>query len=334
MSSKNQFDSTNLVVYLYKWRKPLVVITLMAAILSIIFSSPKFIQPKFKSSVILFPTTTNSISKALLSENPGDSQDILEFGKEEEAEQLIQILNSDEIRNKIILKYDLLNHYYIDLNSPYKNTLLHEEYASNISFRRTQYMSVVIEVFDTDAQMAADIANNIAFLLDSVKNRIQNERAQQGFLIVEREYNKLKKEVRQMEDSLTSLRRIGVHDYENQSAVFNEQYAVALIEGKISVANILEKKMELLSEYGGAYVSIRERLEHMYEELNTLKKKYEEAKLDVEVQMPHKFVVNSAFKAEKKSYPVRSLIVLLATLSSFLFAFFSIIVLDVFKNIR
>ena len=67
--------------------------------------------------------------------------------------------------------------------------------------------------------------------------------------------------------------------------------------------------MELLSEYGGAYVSIRERLEHMYEELNTLKKKYEEAKLDVEVQMPHKFVVNSAFKAEKKSYPVRSLIV-------------------------
>ena len=76
-----------------------------------------------------------------------------------------------------------MNHYNIDLNSSYKNTLLQEEYTSNISFKRTQYMSVVIEVFDTDPQIAADIANNIASLLDSVKNRIQKERRRQFPLI-------------------------------------------------------------------------------------------------------------------------------------------------------
>jgi capsular polysaccharide biosynthesis protein len=51
-----------------------------------------------------------------------------------------------------------------------------QEYESNITFKRTEYMAVKISVLDKDPQLAADIANTIAALLDSVKNDMQKER--------------------------------------------------------------------------------------------------------------------------------------------------------------
>jgi capsular polysaccharide biosynthesis protein len=66
-------------------------------------------------------------------------------------------------------------------------------------------MAVKITVYDKDPQTAADIANNIAELLDSTKIHMQKERAIKGFKIVEVEYLKLKNEISQMEDSLTVL---------------------------------------------------------------------------------------------------------------------------------
>ncbi|MCB0819351.1 MAG: hypothetical protein KDC13_01915, partial [Bacteroidetes bacterium] len=63
------FDSTKLVIFLWRKRKPIIIATLVAMAASVIFSSEYFIPPRFKSSVIMFPTTNSSISKSLLSEN-------------------------------------------------------------------------------------------------------------------------------------------------------------------------------------------------------------------------------------------------------------------------
>ena len=43
-----------------------------------------------------------------------------------------------------------------------------EKYKSNVKFRRTEFLSIEIAVLDEDAQMAADIANEIASYMDSV----------------------------------------------------------------------------------------------------------------------------------------------------------------------
>ncbi len=94
----------------------------------------------------------------------------------------------------------------------------------------------------------------------------------------------------------------------------------------------LEEKLTNLSEYGGAYVSIRDALEYEKKQLSELKTKYEEAKVDAEEELPCKFIVNSAYKAEKKSYPVRWLIVVVSTLSAFLLAVLVLIVLDNLKR--
>lgn len=331
------FDSSNLIVYIYNWRKPLIIVTLVAAVLAMIFSSPFFIKPKYKSTVTIFPTTTNSISKTLLpQEFAGRSQDILEFGGEEQAEQLLQILNSDEIRSRIIKEFNLIHHYHIDTNGAYTQTKLYNTFDDNISYRRTEYMSVEINVLDTDPDTAAMIANEISDLLDEVKNRIQKDRAQKGLIIIEKEYQNMKNQVSSYEDSLTTLRYKGVHDYETQSSVFNEQLATAIIENGANspAVKTIEQKLDTLAKYGGTYVSLRDELQYMREELIKLKNKYDQAKVDVQETMPASFKVNMAFPAEKKSYPTRWLIVVLSALGAFTFTLIIILVMDTIRGSR
>ncbi len=330
------FDSTNLIVYLYNWRLPLIIVSLVAGILAAIFSGPKFIDPLYESTVTVFPSTTNSLSKALLPQKfASRGQDILEFGKEEEAEQLLQILNTDEIRDSVIHKYGLMEHYGIDASGKYAKTELYKTFSSNISFRRTEFMSVEINVLDTDPDTAAMIANDIVVLLDMVKDRIQRERAQQGLKIIEGEYLALKRELEALEDSLTLLRYKGVHDYEAQSSVLNEQLATAIIEdAKSSAIRTIEQKLDTLAKYGGAYVSIRDELVYLKEEVVKLKTAYDQAKVDVAQSLPATFKVNNAYPAEKKKYPIRWLVVALSMLGAFTATLIAILIWDTIRNSR
>lgn len=299
----------------YKYRKHLVIVGLLSIILSSIFSSSYFITPLYKSEVILYPTASKSISKALLSETFGSTKDILEFGEEEQTEQMLQVLNSNRIRDRVIRKYNLLDHYNISDKSKYKMTTLYNDYENNFNFRRTEYMAVKITVFDKDAQMAADMANDIAELVDSTINQMQKEVARKAFKIVETEYFSLKGEVQVLEDSLTKLRELGVYDYESQSEMFNRQLAIEMAKGNRAGVKRLEERLAVLAKYGGPYVSIRDALLHDKKQLSEIKAKYDEAKVDATEDLPHKFIVSNAYKAEKKSYPIRWLIVVISTIS-------------------
>jgi len=316
----------------YSYKKHLTIIGIVVIVLSSIFSGPYFITPLFESNVILYPTASNSISKVLLSDNFNNSKDILEFGEIEQTEQMLQILNSNQIRDRIISKYKLLEHYEIKPDSKYKMTRLYDEYDNNFRFRRTEYMAVKITVYDRDAVLAAVMANEVAELVDSTINHMQKKIAIKAFSIVEFEYNKLLKEISVKEDSLTVLREFGVHDYESQSEMFNRQLAIEMAKGNKSSIGRLEKKLKILAKYGGPYVSLRDALEHDKKQLSKIKAKYEEAKVDATESLPHTFVINTAYKAEKKTYPIRWLIVVLSTLTSLFLAVIIFSVMDLFAG--
>jgi hypothetical protein len=64
------FELVDVVKFLIKYKKPLSIISIGAGIAAIIFSSPWFIKPLYKSTAIFYPSTNNSISSALLSDSP------------------------------------------------------------------------------------------------------------------------------------------------------------------------------------------------------------------------------------------------------------------------
>ncbi|HQQ02312.1 MAG TPA: hypothetical protein PLH30_04885 [Bacteroidales bacterium] len=331
---KEEYSSEKLLLFISVWGKPLIIIAIIAFLASVIFSSSYFIKPKYKSTLIMYPVSTSSISKALLSSTYGVQQDVLEFGAEEQAEQMLQILNSNLIRDRIIAKYDLANHYGIKPNEKYRLTKLYKEYENNITFRRTENMAIKVSVLDHDPQIAADIANDIADLFDSTKTAMQRERALKAFHIVEGEYLKKQAEIQQMEDSLVKLRELGIFDYESQTEMINQQLAVEIAKGNKRGIEALQAQLDILARYGGAYVSIRNQLEFEKKQLSDLKAKYEEARVDAFESLPQKFVVTTAYKAEKKSYPIRWLIVTITVLSSLFLAIIVIIIIENFSSFK
>ena len=328
LKRNDDFDSSGMVIFLYKWRKPLFIVVLAALAGSWFFSLPWFITPKYKATVIMFPTSTNAVSKALLSVQHAPGQDVMSFGEDEQAEQLMQILNSNKIRDRVIRKFRLMEHYGIDSTARYKYSDLFLEYERNISFRRTPFMAVQITVFDTDPQLAADIANTIAELLDSTKNEMQHLRAVQGLQIVEREYTTVQKEIYQIVDSLVDLGKLGLNYVEYQSQVLNQQMAIAIMDGNTTAQKALQKKLDILGAYGGIYLSLKNALEFKTEQLTLLQSRLKEAKVDAFENLPQKFVVSDAYKAEKKSYPIRWLITLVSALSAFFLAVIIILVME------
>jgi hypothetical protein len=292
------------------------------------------IPEKFKSTVILFPAPSVSISKSLMSQNAPANSDLLQFGEEDDMERMLQVLNSEDIRNRIVEKYKLAEHYGIAKDDKFRRTLLRTEYDDNIQFKKTEYMSVKIEVLDRDPNMASNIANDIAALYDSSMVRMKRGRAIDAFKIVENEYSIIQKEILAKEDSLHKLMLLGVNDYESQAERLNEALGKAIVEGKTAAASELEQKIKTLSAYGTAYMALRDDLYRMREQSNILKDKYEDAKVDAEQNISEKFVVDRAFPAEKKSYPIRWIIVAVATASALIIALLSIALLENFKKIQ
>jgi len=321
-----EINSNGIFHFLRKRRNVLLITTTLAFMSSIIFSL--LIEDKYESSVILFPSTTTSISRALLNDENYKEKDFLEFGEEEQAEQLIQLLNSDVIREHIIQKFDLMNHYDINPEEEYRQTKLYQEYKKNIDFYRTKFMSVKIEVFDTDKEYAANIANEIATKVGEVRSDILKKVARQGFQIVEREFNSLVAEINRMEDTLNQIRAKGVQDYETQVEVLSNQYGAALVKGNVSAAREIENKLDTISKYGGKYLSLVQQMEYEREKLSDLRKVYAEARVNAETNIDQTFVVNNAYPSDKASYPIRWLIVAASTVATFLFTIIILILID------
>ena len=326
--SRNSYSSKYLCKLLVQYRKPLLIILAAAAVMAVVFSAPFFITPLYKSTTIIYPTSSNSISKVLISTTYQSEKDIMNIGEDEQTEQMLQVLNSNRVRDKVINRFNLMEHYNIKPDSKYPYTRLNKLYDSRIRFRRTEYNAVKITVLDSDPALSAQMANDIAEIFDSTMNQMQKEVAVEAFRLVEEEYNTLWNEMHQLEDSLNTLRRLGVFDYESQVEMLSRQLAVELGKGNTQGIKNIQEQLDILAEYGGASYAINERLDNDRLQLSLVKSKYEEAKVDATEYIPHKFVVTSAFKAERKSYPIRWIIVVITVLSTFLLLIFCIIIYD------
>lgn len=332
MDKKNDFIV--IVEFLLKWRKPIIIITVLAGLLTAIFTAPLFVHPKFRSMVIFYPTTTVSVSKALVSEQGPSNSDFLTVGESQEAEQLLQILQSDIIASKIRDKYNLMKHYRINPDSKYANTKFAKRFNNNVKSGLTEYTSIKITVIDEDPEMAANIANDIVEIMDTIRNDILKERAKKGLSIVEADYYEKVKQVEQLIDSINIISKMGVLKYEQQSDALTISYGQAIQKGNSKALTDIETKMQLLAKYGPLQEMLNNELEYETEQLVLLRNKLKQVTIDAESFIPHKFIVERAYKAERKTYPKRMLITLIATISGFFFSCLLFVFVENLKDVK
>jgi len=278
-----------------------IIISLFAGFGAFLYSLT--IPPKFKSTVILFPSTSASISKSLLSNNGIIRENLLLFGEKEDADRLLQALKSDYLKNRVIERFNLIDHYNIDSTAKYPQTLISGHYKKNFEFKRAPYMGIEISVLDTKPELAAEMANYCAEILDTIMNTLSKSRALKSYSIVEAEYFALEKQIMNIRDSLELLGSYGLTEYESQSQALNSEYARAVIIGNNEAIKTIEKKLNVIEVYGARFMYFSRLLEFEIERYSLMRSKYAEAKVEAMEFIPYKYVVDTAMPSERKHSP-------------------------------
>ncbi|MDY0015520.1 MAG: Wzz/FepE/Etk N-terminal domain-containing protein [Bacteroidales bacterium] len=328
MSDKTASASSgfNILLLLIRYWKTLLIIGIVSAIVSFTLSTPFFIKPKYKSSVIMFSTSSNAVSQLILAEgNYNEFLDITQFGDDAHIEQMIQILNSREIKDHIIEKFNLIEHYEIDTAKKYWKAKLYKYVKNNVQFSRTDNLAIEITVEDTDPFLAAQIANEIADYYDILKRQIVQQRSIEAFNILQEEMKLTDQHIMELTDSLSRIMSHGVYDYESQSERLTQQYAIELVKGNTAGVKRIKDELMILEQYGPLYVSVRDRLFYLKEAQKLFQEKYQNARVDASYTLPQKFVVEKAVPADKKSYPKKLMISFVTTLCVLLFTVFLLI---------
>jgi uncharacterized protein involved in exopolysaccharide biosynthesis len=331
--NNNEFNSFSLVNYVWQWRKLFIIICTVAAVLSFVFSTELFIRPQFKATTIIYAPRTNSVSKILLSENNANERlDIKAYAIEEETEQMMQILHSREIKDKLVEKYDLVNYYGIKTTSHGWKTKLYKTLDEVVHISRTEYGAIAITISDWNPERAAQMANDVAAELDTIKNNIEYERALAACKVLEVQVTEAEYQRQLVADSLKILSQNGVFTYELQAERIMQQYAIALREGNMAGVQRLKKEMEKLEEWGPTAFSLRQEQIYISEHVALSKIKLMSAQMDLSGTMPVKFVIEKAVAPDKKSYPKKMIIMIISTIGTFIMTLMTLLIIDKIKT--
>ena len=313
-----------LIRFLLGKKKPILIITFIISLGSVVVSL--LITPLYLSTAIVFPAATSSVS---FSEQRNAKSAAMDFGEEEQTEQLVQILQSSRIRDKIISQFKLMSHYGIDNNDINKYYKLKEEYNGHFSFERTRYGSIKIDVLDEDPELAAKMANKIVDLIDTVKNDMISERTIPAFEVNRRKKVQMERERDSILSCLDSLASLGVIALDVRSNLFQ-----AYVDSKNPAdREELKRKIEINMKYGAKYDGLEYMRNEKTVKLEDFRISYEQAESDANTKFNHKFIVERAVIADRKEKPKRMIIVFIATVAGFVLSVFSLLLFEKYKEL-
>ena len=312
----NFFNSIVLIQMMKRWKKHLIIVMIISLTGSILFSSPLFIKPKYKSFALIYPSN------------------LIAYSTESATEQMLQLTQSYDIRNQVINKFNLFEHYEIDSTKTktYRSEV-NKKYDENIIIKKTEYESMEITVYDTDPLVASEIVDSIIHYFDLKARSLQVEKSSEVLVISENQLKNKKAEMDVMEQQLHEYSvKYGLLDYKSQSKEVTRAFMKGLTTGNGKVLKETNKIMEGLKDKGTEFNAINENLWRVRGTYNDLKVVYDNAFRDVYKKLTYANVVTRPFPSDKKAYPIRWLIVVISVGSSLLLAFILLLIFDLKKK--
>lgn len=321
-----QFNFIELVKFIIKWKKHLAIISISAAV--VVYLITFLLKPEYKSKAVFYPGTVNSISYALFYSLKERAQDALAYGDEEYVEQYLQLARSGLLKEKIEADFKLMEHYGIDANDPKKYDKFNKRFDKSVRVNRTSYNSVEVIVYDTDPELAAKLANAVMYNADSLKKQSQRTVARQAYELITQEYNNKVAIIDSLTEMTRKLGNDGVYNVEEQSKGLSE------LIGKGANNAFTEKERQRLGQHVGEFVSLDEQIRFEAEQLTDLRKKCNQAKLDLDSRLSNIFVVDVAKPDYNKAYPLRLVSAILAAVLAFIMGCIVIVGMERYKNTK
>ncbi len=302
----NFFNNVKLLDLVIKWKYHLLAVIVAAILLSVLFSSPIFITPLYKSYAVVYPSN------------------ISPYSTENETEQMIQMLGSRDIRDSVIHKFNLAKHWRIDSTYEYFMSTMVFFWEQRVKIGKTPNEAVEIEVLDPDPQVACDMASAIVNYYNIKVRSLHKEK----FGEVVENYNFIMSKKQQYIDSLGKEAvalgtKYGILEYEGQTREVMRAY----FQNKGS--SEVQKYRKNLEEHGGEIMKLDEMIRSESGTFAQLKLDADRALMDYNRKYTHANILSKPFPADKKSFPVRWLIVVMSTLAAL---FLAVIVASIIEN--
>lgn len=324
-------SATDLIARIVKWKKQFLWITVFSGLVGLLIA---VLMPKqYKSTVILFPARQFSVSKLVVEANAGNQEDYMMFGDADDAEKVMQILNSDVLKLRVADAFKLWDRWKVK-DTVFAYHYLKQKWEDQVVIKRTEYNSIKIDVYDYTADSAAFVANGIAAYIDSVRWDMNREISGRVVKIVKDEYDNTLMRMKELEDSLYTLRKLGVMHYKEQVKAYSKFYAKAVEKNDAAAMKRLEAKMDTLKKYGTAYTTVKDNLDKYSSKYPDIKMKYDEALVNYNTQIPIKFVLEHAIPNEWKAKPKRLVVILIFVLAANFVGLFYLLFRERFSSSR
>lgn len=296
----NYFNNTSLFKVILKWKWHIIAVTIIAAVLGAVFSGPTFITPKYKSEAILYPSNVSA------------------YSDETFTEQMLQIMESQDIMDSVVENFDLMKHYEIGKDYKYWKTALIGEYRDNVSISKTPYDAVKIKVLDKDPQIACDMVNDIIRLYDQKVGKLHKIKRWETVQMY-------KKQLDEKSIFIDSLKK-ELSEITGNNDIINYSYLSG--ENSIAYFNSNLKKDNETNDFLPEVISLIELISNESINYTDIRLEYEQELRFYNADMTFSNIISEPFAADKKSYPVRWVIVSLCSISAFILSIFVIYTMD------
>lgn len=314
----NFFDNQNLLEVIKKWIKPLIFVGILAVLISAFFSSSIFIKPKYKSTARIYP-----------------SNNIYIFSEESESEQLLEFINSLDIKLRTIEAFNLDQIYQISKDEPQYLTSILGEFNDNVKFKKTEFETIEIQVLDTDPLRASQMCDSIISFLNEKVRLLHRIKHLEVATIAKNDYALISHKVDSLEEKLNALRtEYKILDYRLQAEEITKGMIRVLSQQGMNTAGgkELAQWLKNISEKGGEFEILDKQQRKMTSQKDSIMKVYDQSVSSANKRIIYGQVVEQPIPADKKSYPVRSFIVLISTISALFFALLAILLIENKKN--
>ncbi len=313
----NFFDNQRILDVIWKRKFHFIIIGVAAVILAAIFSGPTFIKPKFKSSARIYPTN------------------IWVLSEESESEQMLEIINSRDIKQQMMEAFRLDEVYKVDRNSPYYMTYMMDIYNENVNAGKTKFETVEINVMDYDPQRASNMCDSIIHFFNKKMREMHKKKDWEMVEIINKGLERKYIELDTLSSNLALMRKeYGILDYLSQVERVTEGYVTALANGRMASADArkIQDLYNNLAEKGTEARVLEVKFSSAVNAIDSLNRIRDVYISEFEKDITYAHIVEHPVPADKKSYPVRWLIVAFSALSAVFLAVLVFLILDYRKT--
>lgn len=366
----NRDNLLGVLQVLYRWRKTIRNITLLALVGSIVISL--FLDNYYKATTIFYPASPELANPELIFGYTGQVTEY--YGSDRDLDRLAEIANSNEVVDYMITTFKLYEHYDIDSTAKEGPFKVRKRFRKLYSALKNKNDAIELSVEDTDPALAAQMANAARIKINELAQRLTKTSQAQLLRTFEDNISRKTQELEMLGDSLRRLQshyniyNVGTQSEqlarqlsETQTGVVRTRAQLEVLENNPRVpqdtiefikANLraFERERDNLmgqGEPGGftltmskfnegqARITVLTDLHYQARrQLSYDLERYNQIKSAYNTDIQAMHVVETAEKPYKKSRPMRSVIVLASVLAAFIFSALSVLLADAYRDVR